>query len=124
MYHLIRYIRDKTPEGLPVPRMLPPSTSPKSDLKVQISQFVPGNMGSTVITGLSPEEKLSVVKQMARAFAALWDLPVPGAGKLIGDAIVSPQGTVFGWPGETIWIGRSILFGDILPPGVDQESCR
>jgi len=105
MYHLIRYIRDKTPEGLPVARMLPPPSSPKSDLKVQISQFVPGNMGSTVITGLSPEEKLSVVKQMARAFAALWDLPVPGAGELIGDAIVSPQGTVSVGPERRYGLG-------------------
>ncbi|KAJ5832424.1 hypothetical protein N7474_000735 [Penicillium riverlandense] len=31
---------------------------------------------------------------MARAFAALWDLSVPRAGNLIGEPVVSPEGTI------------------------------
>lgn len=94
MYHLIRYIREKNTGELPVPRMFPIPIFPTSVLKVQVSQFVPGKVGSAVIADLSLEGKLTVAKHMARAFAALWDLPVPGAGKLIGEAIVSPEGTV------------------------------
>ena len=115
MHHLIKYIREESPEGLPVPRMFQAPASPSSVLGVQISGYVPGHVGSAMIAGLSLEGNRSVVKQMARAFAALWDLPTPGAGNLIGEAIVSSEGTE-----QTTWTGRSILFGDILPPSMDK----
>lgn len=91
MYHLIRYIRVTNPEELPIPHMFPTSPSPESILKVQISRFVPDSMGSAIIADLLLEGKLGVVKQMARTFASLWDLPVPEPRKLIGEAIVSPD---------------------------------
>lgn len=108
MYHLIRSIHKKSPDGLPVPRMFPAPSSRESVLKVQVSQFVPGIMGSAVIAGLSLEGKLSVVKQMARAFAALWDLPVPRAGRLIGEAIVSRTGTVSVGPERRYGLGGPV----------------
>lgn len=105
MYHLIRYIRDKNPEGLPVPRMFPTRTLPDSVLKVQVSQFVPGSMGSAIIAGLPLKGKLYVVKQMARAFAALWNFPALGPGKLIGEAIVSSECTVAVGPERRYGLG-------------------
>lgn len=98
MYHLIQYIRDKNLRELPVPRMFPTAveatSSSKSDLGIQISQFVPGKLGSDIYASLSREGKMSVIRQLARTLANLWDLPVPGAAKLIGEAIVSSDGNV------------------------------
>ncbi|KAJ5319315.1 hypothetical protein MYU51_013449 [Penicillium brevicompactum] len=105
MYHLIKYVREKSPGGLPVPQMFPTPTSSSSVLGVQISQYVPGHMGSAMIDGLSLEGKRSVVKQMAQAFAALWELPTPGTGNLIGEAIVSPEGTVSVGPERRYGLG-------------------
>ncbi|CAI7606616.1 unnamed protein product [Penicillium bialowiezense] len=113
MYHLIKYIREKAPEGLPVPYLFPTPTPPKPVFGVQISQCVPGNVGSNTLCGetfsiLGPlplEGKIKVVKQMARAFAALWGLPVPGAGNVIGEATVSPEGTVTVGPERRYGLG-------------------
>lgn len=113
MYHLIKYIREKAPKGLPVPYLFPTPTPPKPVFGVQISQCVPGNVGShrlcsetfSILDSLLLEGKIRVVKQMARAFAALWGLPVPGAGNVIGEAIVSPEGTVTVGPERRYGLG-------------------
>lgn len=105
MYHLIRYIRDKGGDNLPVPQMFPTTPSPESDLGIQVSQFVPGPMGSELFIGLAKEGKLNVITQMARVFSALWDLDAPGANKAIGEVIVSAEDTVSVGPERRYGLG-------------------
>ncbi|KAJ5322892.1 hypothetical protein N7452_011181 [Penicillium brevicompactum] len=76
MYHLIKYVREKSPGGLPVPQMFPTSTSPSSVLGVQISQ------------------ESEVLSNKWRKPSQLYGSCLPGTGNLIGEAILSPEGTV------------------------------
>ncbi|KAK3293904.1 uncharacterized protein B0H64DRAFT_462218 [Chaetomium fimeti] len=87
------YIRTKAPPGLPVPRTFPTiSTNRSNGLQLQITEFIPSTMAEGVFKNLSIEDRVPIVRQMACAFAALWELPVLKENNDIGEAIASPPG--------------------------------
>ncbi|KAK3898404.1 hypothetical protein C8A05DRAFT_47272 [Staphylotrichum tortipilum] len=89
MNALQEYIRAWAPRGLPVPRSFPAlSWGDRGDgLQLQVTEFVPGTMADDLFKRVSIEDRALIVRQMARAFAALWELPVVRADAAIGDAV-------------------------------------
>ena len=91
------YIRTRAPPGLPLPRTFPTPSFDRGDgLQLQVTEFVPGTMGDSVFKRLSIEDRVLIVRHMARAFAALWELPVSRENNAIGEAVVSLAGKTDG----------------------------
>ncbi|KAJ1678661.1 hypothetical protein EV182_003595, partial [Spiromyces aspiralis] len=87
------YIRARAPPGLPVPRTFPTAAFDRSDgLQLQVTEFVPGTMADSICKHITIEDRVIIVRQMARAFAALWELPVLRVNNAIGEAVVSLPG--------------------------------
>ena len=66
---------------LPVPAVYPISGEKErqemSGMGRQITQFIPGVIASSVYPRLSHEERLVLVRKMAREFQACWQLELP-----------------------------------------------
>lgn len=87
------YIHVKAPQGLPVPRTFPTNSSHRDDgLQLQVTEFVPGTMASHIFKHQPIEDRVPIVRQMARAFAALWELPIKREHNNIGEAVASSNG--------------------------------
>jgi hypothetical protein len=69
---------------LPVPTCFPSKEYIIRGMGVQITQFIPGVMGNTAYPRASHEQKLVFVTRLAKAFDALWSIPIPGE-RLIGE---------------------------------------
>ncbi|KAK4099724.1 hypothetical protein N658DRAFT_397771, partial [Parathielavia hyrcaniae] len=83
------YIRARAPPELPVPRTFPAAVFDRSDgLQLQVTEFVPGTTADGICKHLALEDRVPIVRQMARAFAALWGLPISRVHGAIGDAVV------------------------------------
>ncbi|VBB79609.1 Putative protein of unknown function [Podospora comata] len=84
------YIRATVSQGLPVPRTYPIKSCDRSDgLQLQVTEFVPGTMANGIFKHLSIQDGIPIARQMARAFAALWELPVFKLNDAIGEAVAS-----------------------------------
>ena len=84
--------RTVDPGILPVPSVYPiPGEMERQEATGrgrQISRFIPGDMASAVYPRLSHEERLVLVKKMALAFQACWQIQLPQLhliGELLGD---------------------------------------
>jgi hypothetical protein len=88
------HIRARAPPGLPVPRTFPATTgfNNSDGLQLQVTEFVLGVMADGIYEQMTTiEDRVPIVRQMARAFAALWELPVSRVNNnaVIGEAVVS-----------------------------------
>ncbi|KAL7935535.1 hypothetical protein V8C35DRAFT_299722 [Trichoderma chlorosporum] len=80
------------PSILPVPPVYPiPGEmmhQKNTGMGRQITQYIHGNMASSIYSQLSHEERLVFVRKMALAFSACWDIQLPEP-RLIGELIAS-----------------------------------
>lgn len=91
IYAIHQLINQKCPTAIPVPQVFKTSVMPSCNLPVQISAFVSGVMASVVYPNLALEQKMRLLKRIARVFDAVWSLiPLP-ADSQIGEAIIDPE---------------------------------
>ncbi|KAF7561811.1 hypothetical protein G7046_g2354 [Stylonectria norvegica] len=88
MTNLLSYLRQYHLERVPVPQVFPTDFRPDCGLGLQISHFVPGKMGHLCFASFPRETKSELIKQIARAYGALWSLNIPRPRNLIGEVIV------------------------------------
>ncbi|KAJ5329592.1 hypothetical protein N7452_009982 [Penicillium brevicompactum] len=86
---LMRYIHDNVAPTLPVAIAYPTSLQVLDVFKVQITQFVPGIPGNEIFYNLPLPARIEAVKQIARAFAPLWNLQIDQPHGIIGEVNVS-----------------------------------
>ncbi|KAJ5609810.1 Aminoglycoside phosphotransferase [Penicillium herquei] len=91
MNKLIGYIYDHAAAILPVPKPVPTTVQVSSDLGVPISQFIEGVPGNEAYYDAPIDEKVDLVRQIARAFGTLWSLQIDRPQNLIGEAIFSGE---------------------------------
>ena len=69
------------PGYLPLPDMFPlpaeEARERKTGWAIQISRFIPGIIASSVYNGLYHYQKRRLVQNIARAYTALWEIPLP-----------------------------------------------
>ncbi|KAJ2896235.1 hypothetical protein MKZ38_005729 [Zalerion maritima] len=94
MNRLQEYIRQEALPALPVPKVYPSLNTALAveGLQLQITELVSGVMGDSIYYDLEMERRQVMVRQMARAFAALWELPISKQLTGIGDAIMPSDG--------------------------------
>ncbi|KAF8816591.1 hypothetical protein BYT27DRAFT_6380477 [Phlegmacium glaucopus] len=71
---------------LPVPAVYPIESyqHPIHGMGIQITEYVHGVMANQVYPKMDEQQKLSLVPQLARAIASIWEIPIPGR-RLIGE---------------------------------------
>ncbi|KAL8847312.1 MAG: hypothetical protein Q9221_007657 [Calogaya cf. arnoldii] len=84
--------RNIDPRILPVPPVYPiPGELQRQEVTGmgrQITRFIPGNMANSVYPRMSHEQRLMLVRNIALAYQACWQIPLPEPhpiGELIGD---------------------------------------
>jgi len=74
---------------LPIPQvyMIPGELErpKKSRFGRQLTRFIHGSMAGSIYTTMTHVTRLAFVSNMARAYEAIWDLPIPQAPRLIGE---------------------------------------
>ncbi|KAK7413686.1 hypothetical protein QQX98_007468 [Neonectria punicea] len=90
MNTILHNIRQKIPKNLPVPRVFDVPVKSRCGLSVQISEFVPGRDAFDAYYGLDLQDRVRIVQQIARAFDALWNIPLQRlcTRDAIGEAIM------------------------------------
>ena len=81
--------------ALPVPQPIPAPGGFRPGVELHITTFVPGCTGSELWPRLNIDGKIAVVKQVARAYDAIWSTNIPRPAHLIGQAhfYLSPTAT-------------------------------
>ena len=78
-----------SPAVLPIPQvyMIPGELEhqTKSRFGRQITRFTRGSMAGSLYTKMPHATRLAFARNMARAFEAIWDLPIPQLPQLIGE---------------------------------------
>jgi hypothetical protein len=88
MNALMRYIYDNVASTLPVAKVYPTDLRIFDIFKVQITQFIPGVSGNVLFYNLPLPARIGAIKQIARAFATLWDLQIGRPQRAIGEVLV------------------------------------
>lgn len=91
MNKIIGYIYDHAAANIPVAKPFPVTFQVSSGLMVQISQFIEGVAGSEVYYDTPINERVNLVRQIARAFGTTWNLQINRPQKLIDEATFSGE---------------------------------
>jgi len=98
---LMRFIAANTSSAiLPIPQvyMIPGELERQTRTRFgrQITSFVHGNMAGNVYNEMTHEARLAFVRELARIYGAIWDLPMPLDQRLIGELRATSSDTMNG----------------------------